>query len=71
MSRGQAHLSITALGVAVAVISVQVILSDHHDVVLTAMRLGGAALLSISAALIASIIPPERASQLARVRTRR
>jgi hypothetical protein len=55
-------LSIAALGVAVVVISLQVLLSEHQDVVTTAMRLGGAALLTIAAALFASIIPPaERA----------
>lgn len=70
MSRGQAILSITALGVAVAVITLQVLLSDHQDIAVTAMRLGGAALLTIAAGLFASIIPPERTSQT-RVRARR
>lgn len=62
MRRGQALLSITALGIAVFVIGLQVLLAEHQDIVVTAMRLGGAALLTIAAALFASIVPPtERA----------
>jgi hypothetical protein len=71
VSRGQALLSITALGVAILVITIEVLLADHQDVVITALRLGGAALLSISAALMASILPPARESELARLRARR
>jgi hypothetical protein len=51
-------LSLAALGVAVAVLGAQVLLSDHHDAAVTAMRLGGAVLLTIAAALFASIVPP-------------
>jgi hypothetical protein len=69
VTRGQALLSITALGVAVAVITLQVLLADNQDVVTTAMRLGGAALLTIAAALFASIVPPPQ-SQVARTRAR-
>lgn len=49
-------LTTTALGIAIAVITVQV-LSDHTDLVTTAMRLGGAALLAIAGALLCLNVP--------------
>jgi ABC-type Fe2+-enterobactin transport system substrate-binding protein len=66
--RSQVLLSTVALGIAIAVISVHVLLSDHLDIVETAMRLGGAALLAIAAALIASTATPPSKAELARVR---
>lgn len=68
MSRGQILLSTAALGIAIAVISVHVVLADHLGLLDTAMRLGGASLLAIAAALITSIATPERPTSSAPAR---
>lgn len=68
VTKGQVMLSTVALGIAIAVITVQVLLSERADLVTTAMRLGGAALLAIAAALIALSAMPARTPELARVR---
>jgi hypothetical protein len=65
VSRGQALLSTSALGVALAVLSVHLLLSD---LVVTASRVGGTALLAIAAALLATIATPSHTTTPARVK---